>query len=74
IANDLMDALERKASVNPDPIEVRVEQGDVYLEGATATQHQREQVFNIARMTPGVTRVIDNMIVKPSLGGYQVST
>lgn len=64
IANDLMDAFERNFAIDPDPLEVRVEDGNVYLEGSVNDRDEEAEVYNAAIQTPGVERVINNMIVR----------
>lgn len=69
IARDLMSAFERNFSIDPDPIELRVEDGKVYLEGSVRNNHEETEVYNTAIQTPGVEKVINNMVVQSDSSG-----
>jgi osmotically-inducible protein OsmY len=69
IARDLMSAFERNFSIDPDPIELRVEDGTVYLEGSVQNNHEETEVYNTAIQTPGVEEVINNMVVQSDSSG-----
>jgi osmotically-inducible protein OsmY len=55
-------------------LDVSTTQGDVWVKGTVANQAQKDLVLDIARRTRGVTRVIDDVVVKTSSPIRQVST
>lgn len=55
-------------------LDVSTVQGDVWLKGTVANQAQKDLVLDIARRTQGVSRVVDDIVVKGSSPIRQVST
>lgn len=55
-------------------LDVSTVQGDVWLKGSVANQAQKDLILDVARRTPGVARVIDDLIVNGSSPIRQVST
>lgn len=55
-------------------LDVSTVQGDVWLTGSVANQAQKDLVLDIARRTQGVSRVVDDIMVKGSSPIRQVST
>ncbi|MCC7333465.1 MAG: BON domain-containing protein [Pirellulaceae bacterium] len=55
-------------------LDVSTVQGDVWLKGSVANQTQKDLILDVARRTPGVARVVDDVIVKSSSPIRQVST
>lgn len=55
-------------------LDVSTVQGDVWLKGTVANQAQKDLVLDIARRTQGVSRVVDDVVVKGSSPIRQVST
>ncbi|MEO8269973.1 MAG: BON domain-containing protein [Aureliella sp.] len=55
-------------------LDVSTVQGDVWLKGSVANQAQKDLILDVARRTHGVSRVIDDVVVKGSSPIRQVST
>ena len=55
-------------------LDVSTVQGDVWLKGSVSNQAQKDLILDIARRTSGVSRVIDDVVVKGSSPIRQVST
>ncbi|MEX0771684.1 MAG: BON domain-containing protein [Balneolales bacterium] len=57
IAEDVVNALDRNMYANPDDIEVKVESGEVTLDGMVGSIRAKNAAYNSALYTPGVTFV-----------------
>ncbi len=63
IAQDIVDSLERKASVNASDVDVIVENGKVTLSGAVPTFTAWSAAYDAARYTAGVIDVEDQLTI-----------
>lgn len=63
IAQDIVSALERNVHVNADDIDVKVEDGEVTLDGTVKTYTAKNAAFDSALYTPGVVLVNNRIIV-----------
>ncbi|MEX0778736.1 MAG: BON domain-containing protein [Balneolales bacterium] len=61
IGEDIAEALRRNSYVNSDDVDVVVENGKVTLQGVVPSQKARDVAYNMARYTPGVTEVDNNI-------------
>ncbi|MEX0780604.1 MAG: BON domain-containing protein [Balneolales bacterium] len=61
IAEDVVNALDRNIFVNPNDIDVKVENGEVTLDGIVGSIRAKNAAYNSALYTPGVT-LVDNQI------------
>ncbi|WP_138429336.1 BON domain-containing protein [Fodinibius saliphilus] len=62
IAKDIVSALERNVNIFADDVNIRVENGNVTLEGTVETSKAKNAAFDSALYTPGVVSV-DNKIM-----------
>ena len=67
IANDIIDPLERRTTVDADDVNVRVRDGSVKLSGTVPTFAARQAAYESALYTYGVTNIEDRM----SVGGSE---
>lgn len=65
IARSVQRALDTTLAVPPGSIRVKVEGGQVILEGHVTSLHQRETVHEVIRYLAGVRRVIDHLVAIP---------
>jgi osmotically-inducible protein OsmY len=63
IAEDIVSALERNASLNVEDIDVKVENGTVTLSGSVSSWSARMAAYEAALYTEGVTRIHDDLQV-----------
>ena len=63
IAEDIVNALERNVHVNAEDIDVKVEDGEVTLDGTVKTYTAKNAAFDSALYTPGVISVNNRIIV-----------
>lgn len=63
IAEDIVNALERNVHVNADDIDVKVEDGEVTLDGTVRTMTAKNAAFDAALYTPGVISINNRIIV-----------
>ena len=67
IAEDIVDAIERKSLVDMEDVTVRVKDGVVTLNGQVDSRTERQAVYESALYTDGVTAVNDeNLVIEPS--------
>jgi osmotically-inducible protein OsmY len=67
IAEDIVDAIERKSFVDMEDVTVRVKDGVVTLNGQVDSRTERQAVYESALYTDGVTAVNDeNLVIEPS--------
>jgi len=64
IAEDIVDAISRKAAVNAENVDVKVKDGEVTLSGTVSDWDADRAAYDAALYTVGVTGVIDNIIVE----------
>jgi osmotically-inducible protein OsmY len=65
IKGKIQDAIRRRAQTDADNIQVKAEAGAVTLDGQVSSWAQRQQAEMAAWQAPGVSKVIDNLIVRP---------
>lgn len=65
IKGKIQDAIRRRAQTDADNIQVKAEAGAVTLEGQVSSWAQRQQAEMAAWQAPGVSQVIDNLVVRP---------
>lgn len=63
IAEDIVNALERNVYVNASDIDVKVEDGEVTLDGTVKTYKAKNAAYDSALYTPGVILVNNRIIV-----------
>ena len=63
IATDIVDSLERKAAVNADNVNIRVEEGRVTLSGTVPSFNAWSLAYDSARFTAGVIDVEDELTI-----------
>ena len=72
IAVAVKDALKWHSAVNEDLIEIKVEDGQVYLDGIAEWDYQKKAAENAVKDIVGVTRVINHISLKPVLNPKDV--
>jgi osmotically-inducible protein OsmY len=68
IKKRIEDSLRRRAELDAQNIVVKTSDGTVTLEGYVSSWLERQQAELTAWQAPGVSRVIDNLSMRPSLG------
>ena len=66
IARAILDALERRESIDDEIVDVRVEQGDVTLSGSVSSNSASQIVCNAVINTVGVKDLRNNLAVRTS--------
>lgn len=61
--DQILKALRRHWSIDTDEVEVEVHGTTVELKGTVCSLYQREEAEKLAYKTPGVTKVINNLVV-----------
>jgi hyperosmotically inducible protein len=64
IAEEMAAALARKVDVDPDDIEIKVENGNVVLSGSVSNWNAFRSAYETALHTPGVISVINKLSLK----------
>lgn len=67
IAQSILDALKWNSSINEEKIKVKVEDGVVTLDGVVEWEFQRKTIKSTIQNLLGVRRIIDNIVLKPSI-------
>lgn len=65
IAVAVKDALKWHSAVNEDLIEIKVEDGQVYLDGCAEWDYQKKAAENAVKDIVGVTKVVNRISLKP---------
>jgi osmotically-inducible protein OsmY len=65
IKKKIQEAFKRSAEVDANRIMVETNGGEVILKGAVRSWIEREEAERVAWSAPGVTRVVDQIIVTP---------
>jgi osmotically-inducible protein OsmY len=65
VQTKIADAFRRRAQLDASNIRVHAEDGTVTLEGEVSTWHERNQAEIAAWQAPGVSKVIDKLVVHP---------
>jgi osmotically-inducible protein OsmY len=65
IAKSVQRALDTTLAVPPGSVRIKVEGGQVILEGHVTSLHQRETIHEVIRHLAGVRRVIDHLVAVP---------
>ena len=63
IARNIVTKIEGKVEVDADDVDVRVEDGNVDLNGSVPTWMARDEAFRSALFTPGVVQVSNHIAV-----------
>jgi len=63
IARDIAAALDRTIDINVNDIDIQVENGNVVINGTVSNWTAYRTAENFARLTDGVTDVINNLII-----------
>ncbi len=71
IASDIVDALKDIEDVMPNAVTVRVDGGAVTLSGAVPDRRAREEVYEAALYTSGVTEIRDELVIEPESRGTE---
>lgn len=61
ITAQVRDAIFHRPELVGDDVSVQTQQGVVYLRGLVDTNVEREAIEKIARLTPGVQRIVDSL-------------
>ena len=64
ICEDVNDLIARHGYIDARDVEIRVENGDVFLEGSVAQRDDRREIENIAEGVSGVVDVINRLRVR----------
>ena len=64
IAEDVVDAMDRNASANPEDVNVRVTDGVVTLTGTVTSWRAKTAAYDSALYTYGVVDVVDEINVR----------
>jgi osmotically-inducible protein OsmY len=67
IRRDIRAALRRNVLVDEEQILVDVEDGVVTLTGTVSSRNEEDEAVDIARVTAGVTSVVDELVVEPTV-------
>lgn len=65
IARSVQHALDTPLAVPPGSVRIKVEGGQVILEGHVTSLHQRETIHQVIRHLAGVRRVVDHLAAVP---------
>jgi len=68
---DIVDALEEIEEVMPNAVTVRVDGGVVTLSGAVPDRRAREEVYEAALYTSGVTEIREELVIEPESRGTE---
>lgn len=63
-ADDIMDALNRNATIDVEDVDVQVDEGNVLLSGVVSNLEAYHTAYDIARFTYGVTDVVNLLTVQ----------
>lgn len=63
IGEDVIKAIKRSTTIDVNKINVEVKSGEVTLSGEVPTWYDYRRVYDAALYTPGVTRIIDNLLI-----------
>lgn len=74
IAIAVKDALKWHSAVNEDLIEIKVEDGWVYLDGTAEWEYQKKAAENAVKDIVGVARVINRITLKPAVNPKDVKS
>jgi len=74
IAIAVKNALKWHSAVNEDLIEIKVEDGWVYLDGSAEWEYQKKAAENAVKDIVGVARVINRISLKPSVNAKDVKS
>lgn len=74
IALAIRNALKWHSGVNEDLIEIKVENGQVYLDGTTEWEYQKKAAENAVKDIVGVSKVINRISLKPSISPQDIKT
>lgn len=74
IAIAVKDALKWHSAVNEDLIEIKVEDGQVYLDGTAEWDYQKKAAENAVKDIVGVTKVVNRISLKPVLNPKDVKS
>jgi len=74
IAIAVKNALKWHSAVNEDLIELKVEDGWVYLDGSAEWEYQKKAAENAVKDIVGVARVINRISLKPSVNAKDVKS
>jgi osmotically-inducible protein OsmY len=74
IAIAVNDALKWHSAVNEDLIEIKVEDGQVYLDGIAEWDYQKKAAENAVKDIVGVTKVVNRISLKPVLNPKDVKS
>jgi len=74
IAIAMKDALKWHSAVNEDLIEIKVEDGQVYLDGTAEWDYQKKAAENAVKDIVGVTNIVNRISLKPVLNPKDVKS
>jgi osmotically-inducible protein OsmY len=74
IAIAVKDALKWHSAVNEDLIEIKVENGWVYLDGSAEWDYQKKAAENAVKDIVGVVRVVNRISLKPTVNAKDVKS
>lgn len=74
IAIAVKDALKWHSAVNEDLIEIKVEDGQVFLDGTAEWDYQKKAAENAVKDIVGVTKVVNRISLKPVLNPKDVKS
>jgi osmotically-inducible protein OsmY len=74
IAIAVKDALKWHSAVNEDLIEIKVENGWVYLDGSAEWDYQKKAAENAVKDIVGVVRVVNRISLKPNVSAKDVKS
>jgi len=74
IAIAVKDALKWHSAVNEDLIEIKVEDGQVYLDGTAEWDYQKKAAENAVKDIVGITKVVNRISLKPVLNPKDVKS
>jgi osmotically-inducible protein OsmY len=74
IAVAVKDALKWHSAVNEDLIEIKVEDGQVYLDGIAEWDYQKKAAENAVKDIVGITKVVNRISLKPVLNPKDVKS
>jgi osmotically-inducible protein OsmY len=74
LAIAVKDALKWHSAVNEDLIEIKVENGWVYLDGSAEWDYQKKAAENAVKDIVGVVRVVNRISLKPNVSAKDVKS
>jgi osmotically-inducible protein OsmY len=74
IAIAMKDALKWHSAVNEDLIEIKVEDGQVYLDGTAEWDYQKKAAENAVKDIVGITNIVNRISLRPVLNPKDVKS